>query len=267
MKKIKFIQVNIFRGKYLNDLIDFLKWEDPDFIAMQEVTTYGFNLSGDKTLDLFEFLKKRLAMTGAYNGDLKLKSDSRSRFGNALLSKHEIIKTNTIALKNFRPVTLEELDGVNAAEIRPLISRNLLSAVVKIEEKEINLMSWHGAWTAPPTDTFETMRQAKMVAEYIESLDSPFLLGGDLNNVPNSRTVGLINRVANNLMDFGKIKQTTHPKVHKIVPRGFLVDYIFTSKHFTVEKLTVPEITVSDHLPIVAELELNYQPDGLPYAP
>jgi len=101
MKKIKFIQVNIFKGKYLNDLIDFLKWEDPDFIAMQEVTTYGFNLSGDKTLDLFEFLEKRLTMTGAYNGDLKLKSDSRSRFGNALLSKHEIIKTNTIALKNY----------------------------------------------------------------------------------------------------------------------------------------------------------------------
>ncbi|HLA04031.1 MAG TPA: hypothetical protein VJ065_02220, partial [Patescibacteria group bacterium] len=125
--------------------------------------------------------------------------------------------------------------------------------------RKVSAISWHGAWTAPPTDTDETLRQAKEVANYLKNLKEPFILGCDMNAVIQGKTAGLISQSANNLMMNSQVLQTTHPKIHKIAPRGFLIDYIFTSPHFKLKKLEVPQVTISDHLPVVAELEFNQE--------
>ena len=251
----KFIQVNIYKGKYLDALVNFLKSEGPDFISMQEVTVGGFNLCEDRRANLFAVLRTRLAMGGVYNGDLKLMGDEKSIFGNAVFSKCKILEKNVVVLKEFRPVTLEELDGVSG-EIREKIPRHLLDCVIDYYGKNIHLLSWHGAWTAPPVDTKETLGQAKIVANYLQSLDEPFILGCDANNVIGSETIALVNDVSENLMIDSGVLQTTHPKVHKIVPRGFLIDYVFVSRDIRLKSLRVPEVIVSDHLPVVCELEL-----------
>jgi|SRR3989344_2484170 len=253
-KVLKFIQVNIFKGRYLDKLLDFLKLENPDFISMQEVTSDGFNLYKDKNVNLFEILKSRLELNGVYHGDLKLKGAKNSSFGNAVFARYEIIKERVLVLNKFRSVSLDELDGRGAFEIRPRIPRHLLDATVDFNGRQIHILSWHGAWIAPPQDTTETLRQAKIVAKYLESINSPFILGCDMNAVTQSKTVGVINEVASNLMMNSGVLYTTNTKIHIIAPRGFLVDYVFTSQHFKLTKLTVPQITVSDHLPVIAEL-------------
>lgn len=250
----KFIQVNIFKGKYLDDLVDFLKKEDADFISMQEVTTGGFNLYSDKHVSLFDLLCDRLKMHGVFHGDLKLAGDSSSVFGNAVFSKKPILKSNVVVLKKFRPVTNAELDG-ESGEIREQIDRHLLGAEIDLGARTIHVLSWHGSWTAPPHDTSETLRQTKLVYDYVKTISSPFILGCDLNAIIGSKTVSMIGELANNLMINSGVDMTTNIKVHKIAPRGFLIDYIFTSNHFELVKLEVPQITVSDHLPVVASLE------------
>ena len=254
--RIKFIQINIYKGRYLDELVAFLKMEDADFISMKEVRKNGFNLFADKNVSLFELLGKRLQMYGVFNGDLRLKGDKSSVFGNAVFSKYKIVGKKVVTLKTFRPLTIEELDSGDSGEVREQIHRHLLDTFVIVGGRRMHVMSWHGAWTAPPRDTYETLRQAKVVSEYLKNLDAPFILGCDANNVPGSKTIGLIDDAAVNLIIGKGIVQTTHPREHKIVPRGFLVDYIFTSNHFKLLKLQVPEILVSDHLPVVAELEL-----------
>ena len=57
---LKFIQINIYKGKYFEALLDFLKKQDADVITMQEVTVGGFNLTDDKSVNLFEILKEKL---------------------------------------------------------------------------------------------------------------------------------------------------------------------------------------------------------------
>ena len=255
MHVVKFIQVNIYKGKYLENLLDFLKKEDADFISMQEVTTKGFNLYSDKEANLFEIIKNELKMNGVFNGDLKLKDDPNSFFGNAIFSKYKIINSNVVVLKTFRPVTIDELDGVSG-DIREQIPRHLLDAEVDYDGKVMHILSWHGAWTAPPTDTAQTLRQAKLVADYLASLDEPFILGGDLNNIIGSKTLEFIESIANNLMRNAGIEQTTHPTAHKIAPRRYLIDYIFSSNQFRVKSIKVGQVLVSDHLPVAAELEI-----------
>ena len=251
---IKFIQINIYEGKYLDDLILFLKKEEPDFISMQEVTTGGFNLYFDKQANLFEILKEKLQMHGVFHGDLVLSSDNKSLFGNAVFSKWPIVNRQIVTLCKFRPISLEELSS-NKSTVREIIDRHLLDTSVEVQGKTLHILSWHGAWTAPPHDTSLTFKQARIVHDYLKNISSPFVLGGDLNAVMSSKTVKLVETVSSNLMKHASVKMTTNPKVHKIAPRGFLVDYIFSSFDFKLLSVDVPQITVSDHLPVVANLE------------
>ena len=250
---LKFIQINIYKGQYLDALIRFLKDQNPDFISMQEVTAHELNLC-DKNLDLFDYFKKELRLNGVVDKVTKPTDAQDSYLGNAVFSRFEILDSEVLALKTFEGITLAKIDMV---ENFPLLSRHLISAECTVHGRKVHAISWHGAWTAPPTDTEKTLRQAKEVAGFLKNLKEPFILGCDMNAVIQGKTAGLISQSANNLMMNSGVLQTNHPKIHKIAPRGFLIDYIFTSPHFKLKKLEVPEVTISDHLPVVAELEFN----------
>lgn len=248
---LKLIQVNIYAGKYWDALIEFLKTENPDFITAQEVTSGRENRIDDKTADLFELLKRELNLVGAYHKDFDV--DGNGHMGNAVLTRHKIASSKAVILKPYRMVTHDEFVS---HEFFPTFPRHALDATISVDGRVMHIISTHGAWTAPPQDTDETLRQARLLANYLSLLEEPFLLAGDFNNIPDSKTIGLINAVSNNLMTGSGIKQTTHPKIHKIVPRGYLVDYIFASKDFKLRSIRVPEVTVSDHLPVIAEVEI-----------
>lgn len=252
MKLIKFIQVNIYKGKYLDPLIDFLRQEKPDIVSMQEVAYGDVSYHHDKTINLFEYIKEKTGLDGYFRGDQKFADSSESLFGNAVLTKLPITGFEILSLKKFRPVTLAEFEN---SAIFPYLARLAVDVMIDVGGRAVHAISWHGAWTAPPRDTKETLKQASMVGSYLKSLTAPFILGTDMNNIPGSKTVEIIESVANNLMTGSQVKQTTHPKIHKIAPKGYLVDYIFTSPDFKLKSLTVPEVLVSDHLPVVAELE------------
>ncbi|OGD84339.1 hypothetical protein A2165_00100 [Candidatus Curtissbacteria bacterium RBG_13_40_7] len=249
---IKFIQINIYKGKWLDDLLDYLLRESPDFVSVQEITSGCTNYYNDKNADLFEIIKSKLNYDGIFHIDFEV-LEPKGTFGNGVFSRHKIIDKTVLTLKDPRVLTIEETEDDSVFASLP---RHMLDARCNFNGKTIHAMSWHGTWTAPPHDTDVTLKQAQMVADYLKSLKEPFILGGDLNAVPQSKTVGLFNKVTNNLMMGSGILETTNLKVHKIAPRGFLVDYIFTSNHFRLKRLTVPRVTVSDHLPVVAELEL-----------
>ncbi len=248
----KFIQVNMYKGKYLNELIQFLTDEDPDFISLQEVSGGADNLCEDRNISLFVYLKDQLSLFGSEKHDYDL-IDVSGYMGNAVLSKHKLIDTKVIPLKSYVQIDLKTSKDQNFWPNGP---RHLLDCTFTVDGSYIHAMSVHGAWTAPPADTDETLRQAGIIADYLKNTNEPFLLGGDFNNVIQSKTIGLISEVSNNFLLNSGILETTNPKVHKIAPRGYLIDFIFASRDIKLKKLTVPRITVSDHLPVIAEVEV-----------
>lgn len=254
MAKIKVIQVNIFKGKYLDALVDFLKREEPDFITMQEVTCGVVSNHLDKTTNLFEYLKNALGLSGVFHNDVQIANQPEALHGNAVFTKHKILESDHVVLKTSRPLTEEEFHD---PKFFPDFPRSIVDASCDFNGELIHILSLHGAWTAPPTDTPETIRQARQIASHLKGLGAPFVLGGDLNMPPEKETTKIISAAANNLMVGSGVKQTTHPTIHKIAPRGFLIDYLFVSDDFKKIDLTVPEIIVSDHLPVIANLEFT----------
>ena len=149
------------------------------------------------------------------------------------------------------------LDVFNNSDFFPVFPRSIVEVLIDIRGFKMYALSCHGAWTAPPKDNRENWRQAKLIAKHLKDLDLPFIMGADMNMPPETRVIKTIEKAAKNLVKGSKIVQTTHPTVHKIAPRGYLVDYIFTSAEFKKISIEAPEILVSDHLPLVAELELE----------
>jgi len=250
--KLKVIQVNIYKGKYLTDLIDFFKVQNPDFITMQEGSEGSLNLSSGFNGNIFHELGRLLKMEGACHFDLIC--DDGAKMGNIVLGKHKIMSSKVLPLFETDIYTRSKIDSMTNFENFP---RHLIDAAYNFHGSKLHIASWHGAWTAPPQDTRETYRQARLVYNHLKGLNAPFILGGDLNAVLGSKTVNLISSVANNLMIDSGVRMTTNPAVHKIAPLGFMIDYIFTSHEFKLKSIDVPQITVSDHLPVVAELEID----------
>lgn len=274
---LKIIQVNVYMGKYLRDLVDFLNREKPDIVTMEEVTTEKFNLWRDHTISLFDLICKETGLKGVYDPVVTLRGNSSSTLGNAVISRFDTVKKEVIVLKKFRPITVEEFRDPKFVHLFPKEERHLLDLCLSVAGRNFHVICWHGAWVMNAEDSLESLRQAKIVANHLKIIKEPFILGCDLNVGPKTRTVDLINREANNLVFSSKgknivskvsknwvleskIKRTTHPVVHKtvgILPDGLLVDYIFTSKHFKLKSIEAPEVLVSDHLPLVANLELE----------
>src|SRR3990167_6875600 len=166
-RTLKFIQINIYKGQYLDALIRFLKDQNPDFISMQEVTAHELNLC-DQNFDLFEYFKKELGLSGVVDKVTRPADAKDSYLGNAVFSRFEITNSEVLALKTFEGITLAKIDMV---ENFPLFSRHLISAECTVYGRKVHAISWHAAWTAPPTDTEETLRQAKEVAAFLKNLD------------------------------------------------------------------------------------------------
>lgn len=253
--RIKIIQINIWKGNFLDALVAFLREEHPDVITMQEVTSGRENLHADKTLDLFLYLKHALGMQGTLAP--KFFSDPQSYLGNAVLTTYPIISQNVFWLKQYQGFLPSEEGFQKRVE-----SCNVLDVIVKADSSmPFHILSTHGAWTREPVDTPEKVRQARALADYLKGLGgAPFLLGGDFNMPPGTKVISLLDEVAQNTLYDSKITRTTHPGIHKTAafkPEGLLIDFIFTSPHFRVARIDAPAVTVSDHLPVRAELLLD----------
>lgn len=247
------IQINVWEGKFLDDLVKFLKKEHADIITLQEVTSGNENLHTDTSLDLFPYLKDALGMEGALAP--KFFSDEQSYIGNAVLSKYPIISQNVFWLKRHNDF-LPRKEGLK----KRTESCNLLDVTIDLKGYHLHALSTHGAWTGEPVDTSEKIRQAHLLAKYLKKLgDTPFLLGGDFNMPPGTKVISLLETVAQNALYGSHITRTTHPVIHKtarVKPEGLLIDLIFISRHFKVLHIDAPEVTISDHLPVRAELSL-----------
>lgn len=254
--RLKFLQINIFKGKFLDELLEYIKAVNPDIIVMQEISCGKINLFKDEKADLVELIRVKTGYHGVFHSDVEIVGDPSALFGNAVFAKRPILKSHVVELKTFRPLTFFELRN-NPGNIWAELPRHMLDAVVDFDGEQIHAISVHGRRVAPPVDDLENVRQAHLMADHLKSLgDELFIVGGDFNMPLQSEVIKIISSVSENLMERSGVRQTLNPKVHVLGEKGFLVDFIFTSKHFKKISLEVPQVMVSDHLPVVAELEL-----------
>ncbi|HMO14993.1 MAG TPA: endonuclease/exonuclease/phosphatase family protein [Pirellulaceae bacterium] len=234
------VSYNIRHGRGMDERVDLrrtgsvLQELDADFIGLQEV---DFNVPRSGGVNQAQELSKQLNMHAAFG---KFMNYQGGQYGMAILSRHPLIDVQAIQLPEGN---------------EPRIA---LSAEARLPTGEsMFVVNVHLDWVRDDAFRFA---QAERLQEYLEQLTSPYLLLGDFNDLPGSRTLNLFaDRMseAAKLSDAGATFPATAPNLE--------IDYIFASPaarwSFQDTRVLNEQVT-SDHRPLVTRFVLSPIPAG-----
>lgn len=249
--KIKIISLNIWRGKVLDNAVSFFKKENPDIINLQEVYD-GKNISLSKNYRTFEYLKETFpeynSVFGAQFCDITPLGNIEE--GNAIFSKFPIISFE----KTFFDIPYGTFDNhaKTSFEDNP---QSTLHAEVDLGGKKLNIFNVHGIWGIDGLDSKRRHKMVDVILDKIEGKES-VILAGDFNMSADTAGIRRIERKLTSV--FGTTLINTFNMKRKKNP-GYAtaaVDMIFVSPNIKILEKKCPEIDVSNHLPLITELEV-----------
>lgn len=251
---IKIVNLNLWNGGLLfGEMVDFLKSEAADIYLLQEVYD-----GKDKTLPehcrTFDVLKERLGFeyrhfAPAFIDDIVGREIVQ---GNAIFSKFPLEEVKV----NYFDVPFGK--RINDRDHYEFTPRNLQHVTAKAGDIKLHLTNTQGVWGNDGRDTPRRLAMAKSIMD--EAGDQvPLLLSGDFNVEADTKAIALIETKLHNV--FKNELQTTFNVKRKDIEKfpGFaksVVDMVFVSPGINVIEHKCRMVDVSDHLPLVAVLEI-----------
>lgn len=259
---MKLISLNTWGGKYFEPLINFIRQqsEDTDIFCLLEIYDTNSNEKQYKEIRanlLFE-IKNILPDFQAFYYPILFDYDNNAnltdfdlKYGQAIFVKKSITINNYKGYIICNDYSQEPFKKDFSNLTTPLQYLNLTA-----EKKEYSLFVFHG--TPYPADKLDSPRhlsESKKVKEIIDSQEYAKILVGDFNLLPQTQSIKLFETNMRNLIKEFNIEKTRSnlspfyggPDFQKFA------DYIFVSKNINVKSFEVPDVKISDHLPMILE--------------
>lgn len=253
--KVKLLCLNVWIGGVLfPEMVEFLQSQQADILLLQEV----FN-GEDETLApqyrTYTELLKQLAMPhGVFAPAFTEIVDGKEIVqGNAVLSRFPLEEISTVYYDVPFGVRQNERSAFH------LSPRNLQHVLVHLPEKNLHVLNTQGIWGEDGNDSERRLLMSQKIVDEVGS-NTPLVLGGDFNIRSHTQTIYNIESRLRNL--FQDELQTTFNIKRKDLAKypGFadaVVDMLFVSEDIQVLSKSCPEVDVSDHLPLVCEMEFS----------
>jgi len=244
---VKIIQLNIWQGKLGQQIIDFLRDEQPDFVCMQEVN----DLKGRASYKFFATLDEIKAGSGFSDSFMSPTYSSRYmerelEYGNAILSKWPLAASETIFTRG------EYMRHFDITKDDDNI-RNLQHVTVEVGGKDLNILNHHGYHIhGSKAGDRESLKAMQHIAEVVGALSGPVILCGDFNLAPGSESLTIINEKLTNL----SVKHGLKGTLNQFNSIDEVCDYIFVNDQVKVQRFEMSEALVSDHKALILEFEL-----------
>jgi endonuclease/exonuclease/phosphatase family metal-dependent hydrolase len=248
---IKMVTLNIWHGYLLDSVIAFLGQQNADIVTLQEV----FN--GDsKALPPYTHALRRLREELGYGYHFYAPSykdtSEQVEEGGLVLSRFPIKKTDSV----FVEYPYRELDGKDPANF-PTMPRLLQNVEVETPACLLNVINFHGVWDLNgDNDSPQRRLMTQAILDAVKDKDR-VIVAGDSNAKPTNPAFGLLDEQLNSV--FGNTLKSTFNMRRKDNPgyAAAAVDMMFVSKNIQVLQKDCPDVDVSDHLPLVASLDLS----------
>jgi endonuclease/exonuclease/phosphatase family metal-dependent hydrolase len=266
---MKILQINVYGFKYAEALLEFIATEKPDLINFQEIGTGYLSKNLDLEVDFFEKIKADFGYQGFFAPRFaESRNGKTSYFGNGFLTNLEILdygvffdqklpKFTTYSSEDGQIKIVEKDEKSKYAEVFDL-PVNFVWAVLKSGDKIFRNITTHFSVSYNCTETKQMVDQAKQLVEFLENTKPiPTIFTGDLNIRKDSFAVSLISKKLE-LVNHNSTN-TLNPSVHPAFLNspsfaGLGIDHIFQNG-FEVKNFSVPEVSISDHLPVICEVE------------
>jgi len=135
-------------------------------------------------------------------------------------------------------------------------------AQVKTEQGELFLGNVHGkARPGTKLDMPARLRQSRKIINHFSRFADPKIIGGDFNLLPKTESIRLFEKAGyrNLIKDFA-VKTTRNrlswENLKNSEEKQYFADYIFVSPEVKVGSFSVPDIEISDHLPLILDFEV-----------
>jgi endonuclease/exonuclease/phosphatase family metal-dependent hydrolase len=212
-------------------IADVINRERPDLVGLQEVDRGVKRTEGkDEIVELAKLT--RMDFSFAHNLD-----DQGGQYGVAILSRHLIAHADHQKFQNRRESE----------------RRGMLRAEIEFNGKKINFVTTHLDYQFDDGRLFET----EQLLRHLDGIQGLLIIAGDFNDEPVGDAYKLMLTKFDDAWLQSKAKGVgfTFP-ADKPVKR---IDYIFcrTSDRLKVKKTWVVESLASDHLPVMAEVEIR----------
>lgn len=248
--KFKLVTYNIWHGEYLEQLLAFLKKEQPDILCLQEVSSSGLAQHQSK-VNLFTTIKETMRQEGVFERGFWA-DEGKGKFdgGVAILSRFSMLNKKVWRYERETTQILKP-----STTDRYSMPRVLLGSQLKLSSAPIWIFTTHFTISSDASVTPHQLEQAEKVAGFLKSY-SEYIFCGDLNTPHGSEVFDKLKGQAQDMV--GKVNGTLHPVIHPVGYKGLQVDHVFAKgDRFKVNSAKVPVIDGSDHLPVVVEFEVE----------
>jgi endonuclease/exonuclease/phosphatase family metal-dependent hydrolase len=228
----------------LERIAEVIRAEDPDIVALQEVDRFWARSGGvDQPAELGAMLEMNVCYGANLSHEPDEHADQPHEYGVLTLSKYEITGCDN----TFLPIEEGEEQ------------RGLLDAQIEVDGMgTITVLNSHFDHKKPEN----RLMQAEAVAEYVDGVEGPVILMGDLNAEPTDMELEPINTLLTDAWSIGG--DGSDGFTYPADPAETLekqIDLIYVSEAFTVNDVYVAQNEVtemaSDHFPVVADLVLE----------
>ena len=250
--RIKIITLNAWGGRH-SDILKFIdKHKDADIFCLQEVYKEGlgkmvrYDTTKGQRLDLFWEVHDILCshtgffrpnFLGCYGLAVFVKKPLRVKFeGAVFVHKHEY----------YLP-----------PKKRPAAHARNLQYVI-LENPSLAILNFHGIWNGNgKTDTSARIAAARKVKALAGRIPVPKVLAGDFNLRPDTKSLAIMGQRMRDLVsEFGvPSTRTCLYEKKEGEEREEFADYVFTSPSLKVYDFRVLPDVVSDHAPLLLEVE------------
>jgi endonuclease/exonuclease/phosphatase family metal-dependent hydrolase len=254
---ITFVCLNLWPvGDLFPQIVQFLKPVQPDILALQEVFAADDPNLPEK-FRAFAELKRQLDLPYGEFAPAFIENfpDKKLEQGNAVLSRFPLHPKKSIFI-DF-PYRERKENSRQEFETTP---RNIQHVEVDLGKRKLQVFNIQGIWGIDGEDSERRLEMSQVIVDQIQpeiERHQPVILAGDFNIQPHTKTIQHIEQHLKNIFA-GELK-TTFNMQQKNDP-GFataVVDMVFVSSDIKILEHSCPQVNISDHLPLVAKLNIT----------
>lgn len=178
----------------------------------------------------------------------------RVRFGVATFARR------TLPIRARRAArVIDHDDALDAVPGSHRVTRWLQLTEVRMQDGSLLVANYHGI-SRPGTklDTHERLAQSRAIRRVLAAHNGPVVLTGDFNLLPDTESARLLGDGLHNLV-MERAIPTTRSRINPFYgtpQEQAYADYTFVSPGLLVADFQVPDVAVSDHLPLLLTLQL-----------
>lgn len=257
---MKLISLNTWGGKIYQPLMDFIKENsnNTDIFCLQEVFSTPLNIQvlGERRTNLYEEMVKILKdYNGFFHPQIKnhiigsrVKADQVNfelYFGLAIFVKKNVEVTSYGDFFTYGKRYIFDPNNLNT------LPRNTNYITFTKEGKQFTVCNLHGIWLKEgKKDSPERLKQSEIIKDFLNKQQGAKILVGDFNLDINTESIKILEEDLVNLIKKYNVSTTRN----KYFPgEDKFADYTFISPDIKVGDFQIPNITVSDHLPLVLQ--------------